>query len=54
MRYVCYFCGKSVSTEMPYDSVIRALLVCPECIATGKIIIPEKPHEADHPLRDVD
>lgn len=32
MRYVCYFCSKSVSSELPHDAVIRALLVCPECI----------------------
>jgi DNA-directed RNA polymerase subunit RPC12/RpoP len=36
MRYFCYFCGKSVSSELPDDSVIRALLVCPECIEKGE------------------
>jgi hypothetical protein len=45
VRYTCYFCGKSVSTPMPDDSVIRALLVCPECIDRGAIVIPEKKTE---------
>ena len=40
MRYPCYICRKSVTSELPYDSVIRAVLVCPECIAEGKIIFP--------------
>lgn len=39
MRYVCYFCGKSVSSELPNDSIIRAILVCPECIEAKKIIV---------------
>ena len=42
MRYGCYFCGKSVTSELPEDSIIRAILVCPECIEAGKIIIKEK------------
>lgn len=41
MRYHCHFCGKSVSSELPHDSVIRAILVCPECVEARKIIIPE-------------
>jgi DNA-directed RNA polymerase subunit RPC12/RpoP len=43
MRYHCYFCGKSVTSELPSDAVIRASLVCPECIEAGKITIPERP-----------
>ena len=42
MRYSCWFCGKSVTSEVPNDSVIRALLVCPECIEAGEVIIPDK------------
>jgi len=42
MRYHCYECEKSVTSELPDDSVIRALLICPECIEAGKIIFPEK------------
>jgi hypothetical protein len=41
MRYPCYFCGKSVSSELPDDSVIRAMLVCPECIEARRVIIPD-------------
>ena len=32
MRYVCHFCAKSVSSSLPDDSVIRAIMICPECI----------------------
>ena len=42
MRYPCYFCGKSVTSELPHDSVIRALLVCPECMEKGEIVIVDK------------
>ena len=41
MRYPCYFCGKSVTSELPEDSVIRAILVCPECIEAKKLFFPE-------------
>ena len=37
MRYRCHLCGKSVTSELPDDSVIRALLVCPECIEARRI-----------------
>ncbi len=47
MRYRCYFCGKSVTSELPDDAVIRALIVCPECMEKGEIIIPEKKKDAD-------
>jgi DNA-directed RNA polymerase subunit RPC12/RpoP len=43
MRYCCYFCGKSVSNEVPDETVIRALLVCPECIDAGRIAIAGEP-----------
>ena len=33
MRLQCYECGKSVSNEVPEETIIRALLLCPECIA---------------------
>ena len=32
MRYHCQFCGKSVTSELPDDAVIRAVLICPECL----------------------
>jgi DNA-directed RNA polymerase subunit RPC12/RpoP len=41
MRYTCYFCGKPVTSELPEAAVIRALLVCPECIDAKRVIIPE-------------
>lgn len=31
MRLLCWECRKSVSTEIPEDTIIRATLVCPEC-----------------------
>lgn len=42
MRLHCYFCHKSVSNEVPEETVVRAALVCPECIEAGKIEIPER------------
>ena len=41
MRYYCYFCGKSVTSEVPDDTVIRAVLVCPECIEAGRIVVKD-------------
>jgi hypothetical protein len=38
MRLFCASCGKSVSTELPDDTVVRAALVCPECIESEKVI----------------
>jgi len=32
MRLYCWFCGKSVSNEVPDDTVVRAVCVCPECV----------------------
>jgi len=49
MRLFCWFCHKSVSNELPNDSVVRAVCVCPECIEAGKIQVPEeKPAEREH------
>lgn len=36
MRYPCYTCGKSVTSELPDDSIIRAALTCPECLELDK------------------
>lgn len=44
MRYHCWFCGKSVTSELPLDAVIRALLVCPECIDADRITFPDEEH----------
>lgn len=32
MRIHCSRCGKSVSNEIPNDTIIRAWIECPECI----------------------
>jgi hypothetical protein len=32
MRYPCFTCGKSVTTELPDTAIVRALLTCPECL----------------------
>ncbi len=42
MRLYCYFCGKSVSTEVPDSTIVRAVLVCPECIEAERIRVNEK------------
>ena len=34
MRLICFFCGKSVSTVVPADTIVRAVCVCPECVPT--------------------
>lgn len=41
MRYYCWECKKSVTSELPDDSVIRAVLICPECIEAKKVIFPD-------------
>lgn len=28
----CYKCGKPVSTPVPVDTIVRAVLECPECV----------------------
>jgi DNA-directed RNA polymerase subunit RPC12/RpoP len=32
MRIPCNRCGKSVSSEVPDETIIRAWVECPECI----------------------
>ena len=32
MRLFCWFCFKSVSNELPDDTTVRAVCVCPECV----------------------
>ena len=51
MRYYCYICGKSVTSEIPENLVIRAVLVCPECIEQGKISILEHDNSSPDPER---
>jgi len=33
-RVLCQSCGKSVSSPLPVAVVVRALVVCPECVGT--------------------
>jgi hypothetical protein len=56
MRLFCFFCGKSVSTEVSDDTILRAVCVCPECIPrtiredTVSILTPRAPR--DHTSED--
>lgn len=36
MKIRCNLCGKSVSTEVPSTTVIRAWIECPECTESKK------------------
>lgn len=36
MRFRCYGCSESVSSEVPDDAILRAVAWCPECIEAGK------------------
>jgi hypothetical protein len=45
MRLFCWICRKSVSNEVPDNTVLRAICICPECIEEKKIVIPEKEDE---------
>ena len=45
MRLLCTECGKSVSTEVPDATIVRAALKCPECIEAQDI--PRERHLAE-------
>ena len=30
---MCDFCGHPVTSSVPFDTVVRAMLMCPECLA---------------------
>jgi hypothetical protein len=32
IRLICFGCGKAVSTEVPGATIVRAVLICPECV----------------------
>jgi hypothetical protein len=36
MKLRCFSCGKSVSTTVPDNTVLRAILTCPECIEANQ------------------
>jgi len=44
MRLWCWYCHKSVSSELPDSAIFRAIAVCPECIQAS-------PEAANHPLQ---
>lgn len=46
MRLHCTECGKSVSSEVPDGTIVRAILVCPECVAR---MFPAEDAPADPP-----
>jgi len=39
MRYHCHSCGKSVTSELPDHSIIRAVMFCPECIEENRVVV---------------
>jgi len=41
IRLHCYFCNKPVSSIVPSETIVRAAVICPECIEQGRIEIPE-------------
>ena len=43
MRFRCWYCQKVVSNELPENSFLRAVAVCPECIE-------KSPEDDNHPL----
>jgi hypothetical protein len=42
MRLRCYECGKSVSNEVPDETIVRALLICPECLQRADVTALER------------
>ena len=46
MKLQCWYCYKSVSTELPKETLFRAIAVCPECIE-------KSPEASEHPLYNV-
>jgi len=32
MRLKCFSCGKIVSSKVPAETIVRAIIVCPECL----------------------
>jgi len=42
VRYHCDYCHKSVTSELDDNAVIRATLICPECL---QLADPEKLNE---------
>jgi hypothetical protein len=55
MRIHCIECGKVISNELPEDTIIRAVSICPECIEKQdeKQVIQHE-HEIDELLCSFD
>jgi hypothetical protein len=49
MRLRCLTCWKSVSNEVPEETVVRAVLTCPECYAAEHGIPSPAPSPAPAP-----
>jgi len=41
MRLKCHYCGEAASSEVPEETVVRAILICPACIEDGADVIAE-------------
>lgn len=54
MRLRCAHCGKSVSTEVPDKTVIRAWIVCPECIGNTDQVVQEHLREIEKSKKAID
>lgn len=39
-RLCCTGCGKTVSTEVPEGTIVRAVLTCPECLEREQAELP--------------
>jgi len=44
MRLWCWYCHKSVSSELSKDVLFRAIAICPECIS-------DSIESVEHPLK---
>jgi hypothetical protein len=40
MRFMCWLCYRSVTSDLPEGSIIRAVLLCPACIERLRAQIP--------------
>jgi uncharacterized UBP type Zn finger protein len=36
IRLWCFYCHRSVSSELPPTTIFRAIAICPECTAEGR------------------
>jgi hypothetical protein len=43
VRFHCYGCGKSVSSELEAGAVLRAIAICPECLVKAGVVTFREP-----------